>query len=1185
MSASPTYQWLTAKQHALHRPDTYAGGVTPQETKGYSFFVDEAGKVEKRDELATVSPALFKIFDEVVQNAMDNRNRDATQKYVKTTFAEDGSFSVSNDGRAIPIRLWNGTDRYVAEIIFGELMSGENFDDTESRMGVGGRNGLGVKITNLLSTHFEVEVVNLDTQLFTHCKELSPSEVKKRASVKLDVDPKSAVRKVNGVGILYSDSDDLGPDAAFVVGKCVYSNRGKLKYTQSFESNLSVIHPPQICKATAKDKTSSTTIRFTADLPRLGMSSPLDPSVLRMMRSRAFDIAACTPLSVHVDGEKVPFKSLKDYAVSMGGEWIGKDSVQQDCNGHPSSLEVCLLSGAECVSHVGFVNGIRCSLGTHMDHVLSKLRDCLNEMVAKKLKKASKITSAQVRDVLTVVVSARIAAPSFTTQTKEKLESRLDSVPTYSVSSSVARGMEKAGIVSHFCDLANEKEGKAVAKSVKAQRTSCIPKYERALKVGKQECNLYVTEGDSAKGLAVAGFSVIGRDCNGVFPLRGKLVNVHGMTAKKALEHKEIMHLTQILGLDPSVAYTAESASCLPYRHLVIFTDQDNDGSHIMGLLLNWLMAFYPTLLQAHPTFIKRFATPIVKARIGSETRSFFSQTEFQQWAGDRKPSSVKYYKGLGTSTNEEAKAYFRSIDDHLITVRFDGEQCRNAVDMWFSKTRSGERKTSLSGTDGTAFVDYAAEETSMREFCDKELVSFGLAANARSLASAIDGLKPSQRKALYATLVRKAGEVKVAQLAASAAELTAYHHGEQSMVQTIVAMAQPWMGANNVALLQPNGMFGSRHMPREEHSAPRYIFTERNGIARFLFPEADDAVLEMEEDDGKQVEPKLFAPVVAMLLVNGSEGIGTGWRNRCPAYSMRDILENTRLLVDDPDCELKKMTPSFFGFKGTTVMTDTDCTFTGTYEVEGKHVRVTELPPKMWTGPYVESLREKLTGDGKMVTDIDDVSTNDSVSVLIKMKPGTDMSKDWASELDLSKKMTLTDLNFWNAEGKLQTYSDVHSILRSHSVFRRKVYVLRREHLLYTLEHDLNIARSKARFVREVNGGKVVPRLHTEESLCSLLEEEGYFRHSNFDYLRRMGVFSMTVDVAEKLEETAKKLEEEVERMRSTTAEQMWHKDLDDLTSAYEYYEAEMMKKREDCGKKRSSTTKAGKAPKKQKK
>ena len=111
-----SYEWLTVKQHALKRPDTYAGGTTPQETVSFAFDVDDAGALTRRDVNVVASPSLFKVIDEAIQNAMDNKHRDPTQKAIWMRFADTGVFEVSNDGRSIPLTLWGDTGRYTVEM-------------------------------------------------------------------------------------------------------------------------------------------------------------------------------------------------------------------------------------------------------------------------------------------------------------------------------------------------------------------------------------------------------------------------------------------------------------------------------------------------------------------------------------------------------------------------------------------------------------------------------------------------------------------------------------------------------------------------------------------------------------------------------------------------------------------------------------------------------------------------------------------------------------------------------------------------------------------------------------------------------------------------------------------------------------------------------------------------------------
>lgn len=126
------------------------------------------------------------------------------------------------------------------------------------------------------------------------------------------------------------------------------------------------------------------------------------------------------------------------------------------------------------------------------------------------------------------------------------------------------------------------------------------------------KCTLILTEGDSAKALAVSGLSVVGRDNYGVFPLRGKLLNVREATGKALLENAEIQAIKQILGLQQGKAY--QNTDSLRYGSLMIMADQDHDGSHIKGLIINFLDYWFPSLLKL-PNFLVEFITPIVKVR------------------------------------------------------------------------------------------------------------------------------------------------------------------------------------------------------------------------------------------------------------------------------------------------------------------------------------------------------------------------------------------------------------------------------------------------------------------------------------------------------------------------------------------------------------------------------------------
>ena len=196
-----------------------------------------------------------------------------------------------------------------------------------------------------------------------------------------------------------------------------------------------------------------------------------------------------------------------------------------------------------------------------------------------------------------------------------------------------------------------------------------IPKLEDANKAGTSQsskCTLIITEGDSAKTLAVSGLSVVGRDHYGVFPLRGKCKNVRDASVKQLTENKEFSDLKKILGLQQGKIY--HSLSELRYGKLMIMTDADNDGSHIKGLILNMIHYFWPSLLKLN--FVVSMITPIIKATKGNTIKSFYTDSSYRNWYGEGKPGwKIKYYKGLGTSTSVEAKEYFRKISE--LTVQF----------------------------------------------------------------------------------------------------------------------------------------------------------------------------------------------------------------------------------------------------------------------------------------------------------------------------------------------------------------------------------------------------------------------------------------------------------------------------------------------------------------------------------
>jgi DNA topoisomerase-2 len=185
-------------------------------------------------------------------------------------------------------------------------------------------------------------------------------------------------------------------------------------------------------------------------------------------------------------------------------------------------------------------------------------------------------------------------------------------------------------------------------------------------------------------------------------------------------------------------------------------------------------------------------------------------------------------------------------MERHRISFSYSGPQDDESIKLAFSKSEVDARKRWLDcwlqerkdkraqGLNESYLYGSETDVVTYSDFVNKELVQFSNADNERSIPSIVDGLKPGQRKVLFTCFKRNdKREIKVAQLAGSVAELSAYHHGETSLMTTIINLAQNFVGSNNLNLLQPIGQFGTRLHGGKDAASPRYIFTMLSPLAR----------------------------------------------------------------------------------------------------------------------------------------------------------------------------------------------------------------------------------------------------------------------------------------------------------------------------------------------------------------
>ena len=634
------------------------------------------------------------------------------------------------------------------------------------------------------------------------------------------------------------------------------------RYRQVFKNNMGEKCEPVVTKCKPTD--NWTCITFKPDLAKFNMTE-LEDDTVALMCKRVYDAAGNIGKNtkVFLNGDRLKIKGFSD-CVDLYLE--GRENAPKIMEKVNDRWEVCVtISDTGNFQQVSFVNGI-CTMkgGTHVNQVADEVAGKLLEKIKKKEKSCKNLKAAHVKNHLWVYVNALIENPAFDSQTKETLNTRASNFGSkYESSDKVIKQMMNSGIVEQILSWASFKQSKEMKKSdgKKATRLTGIPKLDDANDAGgrnSEHCTLILTEGDSAKALAVSGLSVVGRDRYGVFPLRGKLLNVRDASHDQIMNYAEINHIKQILGLRHGTAY--ESAKSLRYGHIMIMTDQDHDGSHIKGLLINFLHAHFPSLLKI-PGFLVEFITPIIKATKGKNSKVFYTLPEYDNWkeaaeeTGTGRGWHIKYYKGIGTSTAKEAKEYFAELDHHKKTFLWSTDGDGNLIDMAFAKKRVEDRKAWLNAYEPGTYLDMTGDDVRYDDFINKELILFSRADLMRSIPSVVDGFKPSQRKVLFSCFKRKLrSDIKVAQLSGYVSEHSAYHHGEASLASTIVGLAQDFVGSNNVNLLVPSGQFGTRLQGGKDHASPRYIFTRLAPICRVVFPECDDALLDYLDEDGQVI-------------------------------------------------------------------------------------------------------------------------------------------------------------------------------------------------------------------------------------------------------------------------------------------------------------------------------------------
>lgn len=507
------YIKLDQREHVLKRPNMYIGSVEEDIYNTY-VFNEEENTIVKKD--IKFIPGLYKIFDEILVNAIDHitrlkeQNSEHLVKNIKIDIdKENNIITVLNDGQGIDVEKHDEYDMYIPELIFGHLLTSSNYDDNQERT-IGGLNGIGAKAVSIFSSYFKLTTVDYKKQL---------------------------------------------------------------KYTQLFENNLSKINKPSVTKYTRKPFTS---IEFKPDYEKFNTEG-LSDDMYNIIIKRIYDACAITDnnINIYLNSKKLEYKNFEKYTTI----YIGNEKKVYEKINDRWEIIVSINNNNTGFQQVSFVNGIwTIKGGKHVDCILNQITKKLGEIIVKKNKNIT-VSPKMIKDSLILFVKCIIPNPTFDSQSKEVLTTALSKIKV-EVDDKTIDKIYKLGIIDRIVQFSNIQNNKLSQKTDGKKKSIIkgIPQLEDAHLAGtskSKDCILILTEGLSASSMAISGISVVGKDKYGVFPLKGKILNVKDVSEKKIIDNDEISNLKKIIGLQSGKDYSKNKDE-LRYNQIMIMTDQDS---------------------------------------------------------------------------------------------------------------------------------------------------------------------------------------------------------------------------------------------------------------------------------------------------------------------------------------------------------------------------------------------------------------------------------------------------------------------------------------------------------------------------------------------------------------------------------------------------------------------------------
>jgi DNA topoisomerase-2 len=1119
---------LSDIDHALESGDFYIGQSVHTQSPTVERFVFEPETKRMVYKSICYPKGALKLMDEALLNGADNSTRGNGTTSIRATINRKlGTIKVWNDGTNFPIEPTTYATRVVysdtkptkmalqPEVAFFHCKTSTAYG--KKRKITGGKFGLGAKLLSIFSHWSKVSMCD-GTKVFeqkssNHMKKVHPPSIKTPKGKKK---PKPFV--------------------------CI-----------EFKPDLSLFYPPE---------------------DERGRQECFDDDLFHMFLTRVYDIAGTTKKSVSVTlttddlpKHKIPLKNFKDYVrlfLPPDATLDNKSPASKIGYYETDRWEVCLIKNpheGKNVSFVSFVNNVYTYRGgEHVKYIRAQVSQFLQ-------RKVPNIDQRRVNHAVFVFINSTIEDPSFNSQSKENLQTVSNRFGSECVlpTARCLNVLLKNGVLEDLKRAMELKEMSMARKVIGASSKKSlhnIPHFVDARYAGTKQgskCTLFIVEGASALELAEAGISVVGHKFYGAIAVKGKGVNA-GKPLASVSANAEFQSICRVLGLHLGRPTLRKD---LRYGKIVVLTDADLDGLHIQGLLINWFKVFWPHLLQ-EKAFLHTMATPIIVASKGkqplSKRKAFYTLQVYDKWfenlsEKEQRQYKIKYYKGLGTSTAEEGRWYFKNLSTLLKAFKPATPADLEAIDLMFNGKRADNRKAWLAHCDPTDCIDYEnITELSYYDLIHKGVKHFSMYAMKRSIPRVIDGLTPNQRKCTHTFLKNRiTEEVKVSQVMSDVGKETKYHHAQESLGLSIVKMAQTFVGKQNVNLFHPGGQFGTRKDGGQKFAANRYIQTRLSKITRYIFRKEDDCILPVQFDEGQQIEPAHFAPIIPMILVNGAKNPAMAYACRTACHRPEDLIDCiTRKLNGDDSFTFPK--PWYHKFTGQIEVSDNGGSFhsMGTLHKKADRVFVIdELPVHMWRNKFRDKLA-KMVEKG-VLRKFFEHHYDERVKFEVHF-PKTDLPAVPTAKLTalfgLKTKFS-GHLNLFAGEfekaPRVHRFASYREIFEHYFKIRFLLYTKRKEHAVRHLQvSSVPFLKAKCSFIRRVVNS-TIPLGKNKVLMCAAMTQEG-IPDEYHEKLMGMNIASLTKERIRSIEDELQKCYDQIEYFETVTVKTLWLKELEEL-------------------------------------